>query len=143
MQGPDMTDKDAGTRLADLAGVTAEILVKKLGTFPPFGLGLDAERQKVLVTKSEDGKALLTLDTVPRRLQDELSRKRLIGSAVVACLKVASRPEESPRDTIVVQIEVPGAALVVMGRAIKKGLFGYRFGEPFIIERPIAARVFE
>ena len=137
-----MTNQDVGTRLADLAGTTAELLIKKLGSFPPFGLALDKEHQKVLVTKSEDGKTLLTLETVPLRLRDEAAGGRFLGTAVVALLQMASSPNETQLDTIAIQIEVQGAEIVVLGSTFKKGIFGYKFSEPFAIGHQIAERVF-
>lgn len=137
-----MGNPDVGTHLADLAGISAESLIKKLGSFGPFGLAINAERQRVLVSKSDDGQSLLTLETVPLQLRAAAAKERLLATAVVAFLPIASSANAPAHDTIVIQIEVPGADVVVMGRTVKKGLFGYKFGEPFVIAQPIAERVF-
>ena len=94
------------------------------------------------MTASEDGTTLLTLETVPLRLRAEAAKGQLLGAAIVALIRMASGPTRSERDTIAIQIELPDAPVVVMGRTFKKGWFGYKFDEPFVVAQPIAERVF-
>jgi hypothetical protein len=138
-----MANQDPGTHMADLAGLTAENLIKKLGSFPPFGMGLDRDQKSVVYSKSKDGKALLTLESVPELIREDTGAGRLIATAVIAIVQAAPSASESPRDVIAIQIQVPGNDPAVLGRTFKKGFFGgYKFGEPFVINQPIAAKVF-
>lgn len=138
-----MADQDPGARMADLAGITAENLIKKLGSFPPFGMGLDRDLKSVVYSKTRDGTALLTVETVPEAMREDAISGRLIASAIVAIVKAAPSATEAPRDVIGIQIQVPGKGPGVFARTFKKGFFGgYKFGEPFVIDQPIAASVF-
>ncbi len=138
-----MADHAHGTRIADLAGLTAENLIKKLGAFPPFGMGLDRDQKSVVYSKSKDANTLLTIETVPELMREDVNSGRLIASAVVAIVQAAPSANEPKRDVIAIQIEVPGNGPRVFARTFKKGfLGGYKFGEPFVIDQPISARVF-
>jgi hypothetical protein len=140
----EMANNNFGTRVAELAGLTAENLVKTLGSFPPFGIGLDRAGKPVIYSKSADGQSLLTLEDVPGRMRSDAGSGHLIATAVVAIVQAAPSPSVSPRNVIAIQIEVPGQELTTLARSFKKGVFrGYRFGEPFVMGQPIATKVFE
>jgi hypothetical protein len=129
--------------MADLAGLTAENLIKKLGAFPPFGMGLDRDQKSVVYSKSKDANTLLTIETVPELMREDVNSGRLVASAVVAIVQAAPSPNEPKRDVIAIQIEVPDNGPRVLASTFRKGFFGgYKFGEPFVIDQPISARVF-
>jgi hypothetical protein len=116
-------------------------LIKKVGFFLPFGVGLDHNLNPVPFVKDETGKPW-TMDLLLQAMQEDGRSGRFIAAAVAAILHLVPSANESSQDVITLQIEVPGKRTVVLGRTFRKSLMGYDFGEPFVIDHLIAEEVF-
>jgi len=94
-----MIHPDPGAHITEIVGTTAESLIKKIGFFLPFGVGLDHNLNPVPFVKDETGKPL-TIDLLLQAMQEDGRSGRFIAAAVAAILSLAPPESESPQDVI-------------------------------------------